>query len=96
MHLSLEEASKKLGITKSSLMHELQKNDCPYGFSIEKHGKRIYHVSSELLDKWIKEHPEKYSIDPNYMTIIPQMKLSEIPTEVLVNELNQRNVSLTT
>ena len=89
--ISIKEAAKKLEITENSLRCELMKQNCPYGYATKIDNQYIYHVSEKELDEWIKEHPEKYSTNPNYTTVFKNIKLSEISTEQLAKELKRRD-----
>ena len=76
--ISIKEAAKKLEITENSLRYELMKQNCPYGYATRIDNQYIYHVSGKELDKWIKEHPEKYSTNPNYTNVFMKTWNNEI------------------
>lgn len=54
-HVPLEKASVRLGISISSLMDELKKEDCPYGFCSVVDGKRMYHISPSKFEDYLKQ-----------------------------------------
>lgn len=91
LNIGIAEAAKMLNITKSSLMLELEKPDCPYGFSYIPDGKRfrVYFVSRKHLQKWIEDHPNKYSDNPKYASS-KILGLKYYSTQELIEELKTR------
>lgn len=87
--IGLQEAAKMLNITVNSLILELKKHDCPYGFACKSGKHMAYFVSRKALEQWINDNPQKYSNHPDYVTRITY-KLNRFSTEELLREVKER------
>jgi hypothetical protein len=88
--VGLQKAAQMLNITVSSLMFELKKPDCPYGFAYKENGKSTaYFVSKKALEQWIENNPQKYHNHPDYISC-GGFNLRHFSTYELLEELKAR------
>ncbi len=90
-YISMDEAAKMLEINVHSLMMELKKPDCPYGYCFTRKEKpsTLYYISRKHLEKWIKDNPQKYHGQPGFVPYV-QLVLEKFSTEDLLDELKRR------